>query len=231
MQLEKILDGITGADPMVYASHYKYLSTYYKIKVSPHEFYRNTLLYLVYANLESIPLVDSQTMAFDLGVAALVAKEIHNFGELIAHPILLTLNGTKGEWLLHFLLAFNSGNVDKFENFLSQNKTEIEAQEILKQNLPLLREKISILALMELVFTKTSDSRTIHFSEVAKITKLPLSDVEFLLMKSMSVKLIRGVIDEVDQTVIVSWIMTRVLDFDQIKKNEKQIRCLGRSNT
>jgi hypothetical protein len=53
------------------------------LKVAPTEFYRNALMYLVYTPLELIPLDKQQTLAFDMGIAALVATDIHNFGELV----------------------------------------------------------------------------------------------------------------------------------------------------
>jgi hypothetical protein len=44
----------------------------------------------------------------------------------LAQPILNALNGTAEEWLKNFLFAFNSGNIDKFNQFLNQYKTQIE---------------------------------------------------------------------------------------------------------
>ena len=51
--------------------------------MAPSEFYRNSLLYLVYTPLEQIPVADQVSLAFDMGLAALVATDIHNFGELV----------------------------------------------------------------------------------------------------------------------------------------------------
>jgi 26S proteasome regulatory subunit N9 len=41
-------------------------------------------------------------------------------------------------------------------------------------------------------------------------------DVEFLVMKAMSLELVKGTIDEVDQTVQVDWIMPRYLNKDHL---------------
>jgi len=219
-----VLEKITGADPSVYSSYYRYLSLYYKLKVVPTEFYKNSLMYLVYTPLETIVTSEQQALAFDMGIAALVAQEIHNFGELLAHPVLNSLKSTNREWLLHFLYAFNSGDIDKFEKFLVSNAADIDAQPFLKANLQLLRQKISVLALMELVFNKPSDKRTLPFKMIADATKLPVDEVELLVMKALSLKLIKGSIDEVTSTATITWVQPRVLDLQQVAKMRDRVQ-------
>lgn len=53
--------------------------------------------------------------AHDLGLSAFLGDTIYNFGELLMHPILDTLNGTPHEWLKRLLFTFNEGNIGKFE--------------------------------------------------------------------------------------------------------------------
>jgi len=219
-----ILEKITGADPVVYSSYYRYLSLYYKLKVVPTEFYKNSLMYLVYTPLETILITEQQSLSFDMGIAALVAQDIHNFGELLAHPVLSSLKGSNREWLIHFLFSFNSGDIDKFEKFLITNANDIDAQPFLKANLPLLREKISVLALMELVFNRPSDKRTLPFQLIAEATKLPVDEVELLIMKALSLKLIKGVIDEVMSAATISWVQPRVLDISQVAKMRDRVQ-------
>lgn len=67
---------------------------------------------------------------------------------------------------------------------------------------------------MELVFNTSSADRTIPFSTVAQVTGC--KDVELILLKALSLNLIKGVIDEVTQTITVSWCQPRVLDLKQI---------------
>lgn len=53
--------------------------------------------------------------AHDLSVSAFLGDAIYNFGELLMHPILESLNGTTHEWLKRLLFTFNEGNIGKFE--------------------------------------------------------------------------------------------------------------------
>jgi len=212
------LESSTGFDASIYSSHYRFLSCYYKVKVSATDFYKNTLLYLVYTPLDQIPIDDQRAIAFDLAVTALVSPDIHNFGELLAHPILNSLKETDQQWLVEFLFTFNGGDIDKFNIYLVKFQNQINSQAIIQSNLGLIRQKISILALMELVFNKPAHERTLSFSDIAKVTHLRVGEVEILVMKAMSLKLIKGVIDGVQNTVTISWVQPRILDLNQIAK-------------
>ena len=53
--------------------------------------------------------------AYDLSLSAFLGDTIYNFGELLMHPILDSLNGTPHEWITKLLYTFNEGNIGKFE--------------------------------------------------------------------------------------------------------------------
>uniref|UniRef100_A0A0E0CX78 PCI domain-containing protein n=1 Tax=Oryza meridionalis TaxID=40149 RepID=A0A0E0CX78_9ORYZ len=164
-----------------------------------------------------LQLPAAQDLAFDLSLAALLGDNIYNFGELLAHPIINSLIGTKVEWVYHMLQAFNTGNLALYQELCRVHNAALSAQPALVQNERKLLEKINILCLMEIIFSRASEDRTIPLSVIAERTKLSISDVEYLLMKSLSVHLIEGIIDEVDSTVHVSWVQPRVLGIPQVK--------------
>jgi 26S proteasome regulatory subunit N9 len=110
------------------------------------------------------------------------------------------------------LNAFNSGNIPAFEQLLPV----IQQESLLIENMVFLQQKIRLMALIEIIFHLSADKRNLSFDRVAEGTRLPADQVELLLMKAMSLKLIKGIIDQVEAVVSVTWIQPRVLDKTQI---------------
>lgn len=213
------LDSMTDIDPTVYASYYWVSSQYHKSRQEFAEFYKSALLYLAYTSVESLSDSFKLDLAFDLSLSALLGDNIYNFGELLAHPIIKSLlgPGSKVEWLYYILQAFNSGDLVRYQELCQVHNDALSAQPALVQNEQKLLEKINILCLMEIIFSRPSEDRTIPLSVIAERTKLSIENVEHLLMKSLSVHLIEGIIDQVEGTVHVSWVQPRVLGIEQIK--------------
>ena len=80
----------------------------------------------------------------------------------------------------------------------------------------LLNEKVKLLSLMEIVFTKQAKNRSVTFDEVATAADVPPEQVEILIMKGLSLGLVKGTIDEIDQQASLHWVQPRVLDLDQL---------------
>ncbi|XP_015574512.1 26S proteasome non-ATPase regulatory subunit 13 homolog A [Ricinus communis] len=211
------LDSMTDIDPSVYASYYWVSSQYHKYRQEFAEFYKSSLLYLAYTSVESLSDSFKLDLAFDLSLSALLGDNIYNFGELLAHPIIKSLLGTQVEWLYYILQAFNSGDLVRYQELCRVHNASLRAQPALVENEQKLLEKINILCLMEIIFSRPSEDRTIPLTIIAERTKLSVEDVEHLLMKSLSVHLIEGIIDQVEGTVHVSWVQPRVLGIPQIK--------------
>lgn len=51
--------------------------------------------------------------------------------------------------------------------------------------------------------------------------------VELLVMKALSVGLVKGSIDEVDKRVHMTWVQPRVLDLQQVLNTKAQLMCVG----
>ena len=75
-----------------------------------------------------------------------------------------------------------------------------------------LEQKVRIIAFLEMIFESGKDERSINFQRIAEVCSIELGDVELLIMKAMSLELIKGTIDEVDQVVHVDWIKPRYLN-------------------
>ncbi|EDW16131.1 26S proteasome non-ATPase regulatory subunit 13 [Drosophila mojavensis] len=209
-ELRDVLEEAGNVTP-VHGKYYMLASQYYR-RVGKHsEYYRCGLQFLG-CSLDDYPRDQWAQQAFFLGLAALLGDGVYNIGELLAHPILESLKNTENEWLVELLKAFNMGDINKFNDMkkIWSKIPDLAAQEVK------LRQKISLLCLMEMTFKRSAIERAISFADIAKETKLPPKEVEFLIMKALALDLVRGEIDQVAGVVNMSWVQPRVLDRSQI---------------
>ncbi|XP_031424479.2 26S proteasome non-ATPase regulatory subunit 13-like [Clupea harengus] len=80
-----------------------------------------------------------------------------------------------------------------------------------------LMRKIQLLCVMEVTLTHPANNRQLTFQEIAQSAKIPVNEVELLVMKALSVGLIKGNIDEIDKKVQMTWVQPRVLDLNQVR--------------
>ncbi|EPQ55610.1 hypothetical protein GLOTRDRAFT_75751 [Gloeophyllum trabeum ATCC 11539] len=209
----KVLDELTAVDNGVSAAYYSVAADYHKAKAEYAPYYRNSLLYLACVDVEKdMTAEDRLVRAHDLSVAAFLGDTIYNFGELLMHPILNSLDNTQYDWIKKLLFTFNEGNIGRFEALAPLFPKE----PILQENYPFLRQKICLMALIESVFKRSPYDRTMSFQTIAEETRLPLDEVEHLVMKALSLKLIRGSIDQVEEKAQITWVQPRVLSREQI---------------
>lgn len=207
-ELDK-LEGVTS----VHSRFYEFSSNYYRTIGNHFEFYKNALKFLGCVKYEDIPVSERHQRAFYLSLAAILADGIYNFGELLMHPILGALNGTPDQWLVDLLYAFNRGDLEKFETLKSSwaQQADLKAAEVK------MRQKICLLCLMEMAFQRPASNKQLSFSQVAEKTKLPEDEIELLVMRALSLGLVKGSIDQIDKKIFISWVQPRVLDINQIK--------------
>lgn len=208
-----LVEAFTGVDPYFKASFYKVRSEYDKTKALFSAFYRDAFLYLACVNAEDLTAEERVTLAHDLSVAAMLGDTVYNFGELLMHPVLESISThpeLKG--LVAALVAFNSGNHTQFEQIVSV----LSSNAILGPRIAFLRQKMCLMAMVECVFVSIKQSRQIPFAIIAESAHVPVTEVEFLLMKALSLGLIKGTIDGLGQFFSVDWVQPRVLDRRQI---------------
>ncbi|XP_017031753.1 26S proteasome non-ATPase regulatory subunit 13 [Drosophila kikkawai] len=209
-ELRDVLEEAGNVTP-VHGKYYMLASQYYR-RVGKHSDYYRCGLQFLGCSLDDFPRDQWAQQAFFLGLAALLGDGVYNIGELLAHPILESLKGTENEWLVELLKAFNTGDINKFNDMkkIWSGIPDLAAQEVK------LRQKISLLCLMEMTFKRSAIERAISFTDIAHETKLPAKEVELLIMKALALDLVRGEIDQVAGVVNMSWVQPRVLNRNQI---------------
>lgn len=175
------------------------------------DYYRNALLYLACIDLKDLTPAERRSRAYDLSIAALVSKSIYNFGELLLHPILDALV-KEDAWLRELLFAFNRGDLAAYEGLAGH----ISKNHLLSENSDGLRQKIYLAALTETVFRRPPHDRAMTFRTIAEETKVKPDEIEHLIMKALSLGLLRGSIDQVDGIARINWVQPKVLDLKQI---------------
>ncbi|NP_001040331.1 26S proteasome non-ATPase regulatory subunit 13 [Bombyx mandarina] len=204
--LESTLEDADGVTP-VHGRFYKLASEYYRVRGPTGRYYRAALRYVGCADGgEALPATERADIAFRLALSGVLAPDVYDLGELLAHPILHSLRGTPNEWACELVKAVSVGDVGAFERIRAKSNCD-ELHKADRQ----LRQKIAILCLMEMAFNKSSSQRKLSFEEIAREARIPLDEVELLIMKALAEKLIRGHIDQVRSCATVQWVRPRAL--------------------
>ncbi|CCF44550.1 PCI domain-containing protein [Colletotrichum higginsianum] len=209
---ERILDSFDSVETIVHAAFYDANANYYQRKMDFAAYYRNALLYLACIDINSLTAQERHRRALHLSIAALVSDTIYNFGELLLHPVLDALKGTQDEWFRDLLFAFNRGDLQGFEALSAR----MRSKPLLNENAGHLRQKIYLAALTEAVFRRPPHDRAMSFADIAQETKVRPNEIEHLIMKALSLGLLRGNIDQVDEVAHITWVQPKVLDMKQI---------------
>jgi 26S proteasome regulatory subunit N9 len=209
---ETILDTFDSVETEVHATFYRTNASYYQAKEDFAAYYRNALLYLACIDLSTLTTQEAQSRAYDLSVAALVSESIYNFGELLLHPILDTLTNTEHAWLRDLLFAFNRGDLAAY----SVLHTNLPKAPLLQAHETFLYQKISLSALTEAVFRRPPHDRAMTFKAISAETHVQMEEIEILIMKALSLGLLRGSIDQVAEVARINWVQPKVLDMKQI---------------
>merc|ERR1711920_715117 len=103
------------------------------------------------------------------------------------------------------------------------NAQKLKTEETIKGNLAFLEQKIRLMALIEVVFQTPPNERLIPFSVISTKCQLQRDEVELVLIRAFSLGLLQGIIDEVDQTVMVTYCVPRSLQKGQIEDLKNKV--------
>jgi len=217
-EAEKLIDDLPSVTK-VHSRFYELSSLYYKLIGDFSQYYRHSLRFLGCTKLSDVPIESQKERAFDLCLAALLGKNVYNFGELLQHEILEALKPTDKGWLVQLISVFNAGNMEEFDSMTAVWRTQPDLAGRGEE----LQKKMRLMCLVELAFTRPGENRHIPFADIASKTNVDANKVEGLVMQAMSLGLIRGCIDEVAQLVHVNWVQPRVLDKNQLATMQQRL--------
>lgn len=136
------------------------------------------------------------------------------------------MEGSSCGWIKDLLQAYSEGKFALYDAALSAHRASIDAIPALRAaEAKVLRPKMAVLALMELAFRRggPKEQRTLTFDELALHCRIGAKEVEHLVMKAMSAKLVKGKIDEVQKVLVVTWVKPRILDAPRIDLMRERI--------
>lgn len=195
------------------AAYYLTKSIEYKLHENYNAYYTNGLLFL--SSVPSLTSEEKVQLCYDLCIAAILGDKVYNFGELILHDILqeIATDNSPYNWLYHLIQALNAGDLSQFNHWLSIAFTKSPQ---LQLHQVFIKQKIIIMALLELISTKSTTNKRITFKEISEFTGTPVNDVEHLIIKCFSLKLIQGYINQIDQVLVITWLQPRILNLKQV---------------
>jgi 26S proteasome regulatory subunit N9 len=233
----KTINAITDSDAsLVHSAFYECAMTFRKCVGPPEEYYHEAMQFLHHTPVSHMDSGEKYQLATDLCLAALIGDGVYNFGDLVepwissdpvnssSEPlsVLYCLENSENQWLLHLLQAAASGKVDVFQQTTQRYANQIASHELLLSQSKAVQEKVTLLALVQTMFEKPSKERTFAFEDIAQAIHMPVSQVEYVLIRAMSVGLIQGIMDQVDGTIMVSWVMPRSLNRKQIQSMKER---------
>lgn len=210
--IEKLVD----TEKFVYATYYRYTALFHLKQSEYALFYHYSLQFLAYVDRDNFSAKEREELCVNLGIAILVSEKIFNFSELLELEVFSVLKEGPNSWIYKLMETYNSGDVNQFNQDIQNFDNHITNIEVLNKNRKILEEKIKIMAFTELIFSLHKDERVVEFQQVSDRTTLPLDMIEFMVLRAMSLELIKGQIDQVGQKVSITFIQPRVLDKQRI---------------
>lgn len=212
-------------EPKVYSNMANVFGLYYNRRDDFENYFKSCMQYLAYTPAEDMLEKEKKELSIKMGMSILLGKNVFNITELLDKEVILSLVGTEYEWLYKLMTSLAKGNITEFESTFNGNLKVIMEKfpKVYKQK-TYLEQKVRIIGFLELIFTLGKDERSIPFEKIASTCQIDQKDVELLLLKSLSLELVKGTIDEVSQVVHIEWAMPRHLNKDHLEIMHKKMQ-------
>jgi len=204
--LRKQIEGNKDVEQYLYSSYYKLAMLYYKKKQKWRLFFTNALQHLAYTNEEEMNDREKIELSYEMALAAVVSKDIYNFSELLEQPLMKSLEASEYAWIYRLIQLFNQGDIRKYNAFRSETK-----EKLFQDNLDKIDQKMQVAGFLELVFNLPKNDRVLSFEKIATTCGVSEDKVEKIVIKAISINLVKGSIDELRKVVTTSWIQPKVL--------------------
>lgn len=211
-------------DSKVYSSLAHVFGLYYKRKDDHENYYKSCLQYLAYTSQDELSEKEKRELSIKMGMSILLGKNVFNITELLDKDIINSLKGTDFEWLYHMMKTLGEGKITEFEKTVQQHNEFISKFPNIVAEMQYLEQKVRIVAFLEMIFNAGKDERSMSFTKISQGCHVEEGDVELLVMKSMSLGLIKGTIDEVDRVVHITWAMPRYLNKNHLQIMHKKMQ-------
>lgn len=160
----------------------------------------------------------------ELYYAILLADKIYHFNEVLDNQWIKTesfandsAQSDKLETLLEGVVSKHILEVNSNEYIKSINEILSLTNEAAKEHLlKFLIQKKALVNLLGLIFNENASKKSMTFSEISIKIQVEENEIELLLMKAMSLNLLQGKINQVDQLIKITWIQPRVMTGKEI---------------
>merc|ERR1719410_3195465 len=232
-QCKQIIDRITEiiehkthyfTQHALYSQYYRVCLQYAKTIGDPHKYLDAALKFLTHTKANDLPKREQLLFGSDICLAALLSKSCYNFSILLSHSLIQILDKTEYDWLFQIICIFNTGNLEQWKQYCLQNEKLLKTHATIASNLSFLEQKIRLMALIELVFQTPAHQRLISFELISNKCQLQIDEVELVLIRAFSLKLIKGIIDEIDKNVLITYVVPRSLQKTQIKDLNSKVK-------
>ena len=217
-QLEEaktLVDATFDLEANTHAAFYKATAQFHKVMGPASDFYKHALLFLAYTSPNTLTEQEKKMWAFDIAIAALVGEDNYRFEEVLKHGLVQEMAKSEQGWLVELMEVMDRGDVEGYGKLVQKYGKVMDGQEALVRNKEFLEKKNKILGLVALAERKDG---AVEFGEVEEWCKVEKGEVEYLIMRALSLGLITGTIDGVEQVLQVEKVRPKLLNRENCRE-------------